>query len=179
MSPTARTIAATAVFLLGSGASAFAVTPPQADVSSFSALATPLPEPYDPAADSDPHAVDAKIARARAQALAEHKLLLIDMGGNWCPDCRILAGTMALPNLHRFVDAHYVEVTVDAGRHINQNLQVAARFGVSKLDGVPSVFIVDPATGGLVDSGHTAALSDARDMSPQGLADWLAQWPGP
>ena len=179
MSPTGRTIVAAATLWLAGGATAWAVTPPTADVSSFTALPTPLPLPYDPQADADPRAVDAKVAHARAQALAEHKLLLIDMGGNWCPDCRILAGTMALPNLHRFVDAHYVEVTVDSGRHMDRNLQVAMPYGVPRLTGVPSVFVVDPATGSLVDSGHTAALADARHMSPQGLADWLAQWAGP
>ena len=156
---------------------AWAITPPKADIADFTQLQTPLPLPYDPQADADAKAVDAKVAAARARALAEHKLLLIDMGGNWCPDCRILAGTMELPNIKSFVDAHYVEVTVDAGRRMNQNGQVAARYGVPKLAGVPSVFIVDPASDRLVDAGHTPALSDARHMSPQGLADWLAQWP--
>ena len=31
------------------------------------------------------------------------------------------------PTVKRFVDAHYVEVTVDSGRHMDQNLQVPAR----------------------------------------------------
>ncbi len=171
----ARIIAAAVSF--GLCAEAHAITPPKADVASFTQLQTPLPSPYDPQADADAKAVDAKVAAARARALAEHKLLLIDMGGNWCPDCRILAGTMELPSIKSFVDAHYVEVTVDAGRRMNQNGQIAARYGVPKLAGVPSVFIVDPASDRLVDAGHTPALSDARHMSPQGLADWLAQWP--
>jgi hypothetical protein len=28
----------------------------------------------------------------------------------------------------------------------------------------------------LLDGGHVAALADARSMTPQSLADWLAQW---
>ena len=28
----------------------------------------------------------------------------------------------------------------------------------------------------LIDRGHVSALADARSMSPQGLADWLASW---
>lgn len=169
--------ALTAAVLLAGDASAQAATAPKADVASFAELKTPLPFPYDPQGDADPKAVDAKVARAKAQARREHKLLLIDMGGNWCPDCRILAGTMDLPSIKRFVDAHYVEVTVDSGRHMDQNAQVPARYGVSKLAGVPSVFIVDPKTDKLLDAGHTPALADARHMSPQALADWLAQWP--
>ena len=170
-------IIAAAVLALGSAAGAYAATPPKADVASFAELHPPLPYPYDPQGDADPKAVDAKVERARAQALHEHKLLLIDMGGNWCGDCRILAGTMELPTVKRFVDAHYVEVTVDSGRHMDQNLQVPNRYGVPTLSGVPSLFVVDPRSDRLLDAGHTPALADARHMSPQGLADWLAQWP--
>ena len=42
--------------------------------------------PYDGAAD--PHV---QVAAAQAKARREHKLLLVDLGGNWCPDCRLLA----------------------------------------------------------------------------------------
>ena len=166
-----------AVLTVPAWSAARAAPAPKADVASFAELQTPLPYPYDPAGDADPKAVDAKLRRAEAQALREHKLLLIDMGGNWCGDCRILAGTMELPSVKRFVDQHYVEVTVDSGRHMDQNLQVPARYGVSRLAGVPSLFIIDPRDDRLVDAGHTPALADARHMSPQGLADWLSRWP--
>jgi thiol:disulfide interchange protein len=154
-----------------------AVPAPNPGIASFAELKAPLPYPYDEKADADASALAAKVARAKAQAKREHKLLLVDYGGNWCPDCRILAGTMQLPPMQRFVDDHYVEVTVDSGRHMDQNLQVAARYGVPKLEGVPNVLVVDPRTDKLVNAGHTAALADARHMSPQALADWLARWP--
>ncbi len=172
-----KLIAAAAAAAAALWCNAQAATPPKADVASFAELQTPLPYPYDPQGDADSAAVDAKVARAKAQALREHKLLLIDMGGNWCGDCRILAGTMDLAAVKRFVDAHYVEVTVDSGRRMDQNLQVPARYGVPKLTGVPSLFIVDPKSDKLLDAGHTPALADARHMTPQGLADWLARWP--
>ena len=78
------------------------------------------------------------MAKARARALAHHQLLLIDLGGNWCGDCRVLAGTMALPEVKAFVDAHYEVVTVDVGR-FDKNLQIPARYGITdRLEGVPS-----------------------------------------
>jgi thiol-disulfide isomerase/thioredoxin len=150
---------------------ALAAPPPHVTIVSFEQLRTPLPYPYDEHADAD-----AAVARAKAQALVAHKLLLVDLGGNWCPDCRILAGTMALPEVHAFVDAHYEVVTVDVGR-FDKNLQIPARYGVThRLEGVPSLLVVDPATDRLIDAGHIAALADARHMTPQALADWLAQW---
>ena len=60
---------------------------------------------------------------------------------------------------------------------MNKNLQVPGRYGVTRLEGVPSVLVVDPKDDRLVNRGHVPALADARHMSPQALADWLAQWP--
>ncbi len=144
---------------------------PKMPIASFAELPTPLPYPYDEHADADK-----AVAAAKRQARAEHKLLLVDLGGDWCPDCRILAGTIETPTLKRFVDAHYVLVAVDVGR-FDKNLQIPAHYGIhSRLEGVPSLLVVDPRTDRLVDAGHVAALADARSMTPQALADWLAQW---
>jgi thiol-disulfide isomerase/thioredoxin len=163
--------AALALTALLAAASASAATAPKVSITSFSQLPTPLPYPYDTNQDAS-----AAVAAAEARAKAEHKLLAIDLGGNWCPDCRILAGTIELPELKAFVDRHYVWVTVDVGR-FDKNGQIAARYGLTgRLEGVPSLLIVDPRTDALIDRGHTAALSDARSMTPQALADWLAQW---
>ena len=151
---------------------AIAAPAPHVAIASLAQLQTPLPLPYDPTADAK-----ADVARAEAKAKAEHKLLLIDLGGNWCGDCRILAGTMDLPEVKAFVDAHYEVVTVDVGRFV-KNLQIPAHYGITtRLEGVPSVLVVDPRNDKLVDAGHISALSDARHMTPQALADWLAQWP--
>jgi hypothetical protein len=160
---------AAAVVLLGGPA--LAAPAPHVTIASFAQLRTPLPFPYDEHADAD-----AAVAKAKARALENHKLLLIDLGGNWCGDCRVLAGTMDLPEVRAFVDTHYEEVTVDVGR-FDKNLQVPARYGITRrLEGVPSLLVVDPASDRLIDAGHVAALADARHMTPQSLADWLAQW---
>ena len=132
-------------------------------------LAQPLPLPYDTTA------VGADtVAAAKARAKKAHKLLLVDLGGNWCTDCRVLAGVMALPAVRAFVDAHYEVVTVDIGRR-DKNLDVPAHWNVD-IKGVPAVLIIDPKTDRLKNDGHYAALSDARHMTPQALADWLASW---
>ncbi len=152
-------------------APAFAAAPPKAGISSFAELKTPLPYPYDEAADAD-----ADVARARAAAKAHHKLLLIDLGGNWCGDCRILAGTVELPVLKAFMDKHYEVVAVDVGR-FQRNLQIPAHYGFTRrLVGVPTLLVVDPNSDRLLNPNDVFALSDAGSMSPQALADWLARW---
>ena len=144
-------------------------------ISILAELPTPLPYPYDEKADAN-KAVDAALAKAKS----EHKRAFIDLGGNWCGDCRVLAGLMALPEVKAFVDAHYVVVAVDVGR-FNRNLQIPARWGMVqalKDGGAPTVLIVDPATNKVVDAGHTGALEDARHMDPQSIMNWIAQWAG-
>jgi thiol-disulfide isomerase/thioredoxin len=161
-------VVAAALAAAGAGQAAPA---PKVGIASFAQLPTPLPYPYDETANAD-----RTVAAAKARARAGGKLLLIDLGGNWCGDCRVLAGTMALPPVKAFVAAHYEVAVVDVGR-FDRNLQVPARYGIhSRLQGVPSLLIVDPKTDRLIDAGHVAALADARSMSPQALADWLAQW---
>lgn len=168
-----RLVLSIVALLLISHAVATAAPAPRVGISSYAQLATPLPYPYDEAANAD-----VAVAKARARARAHHKLLLIDLGGNWCGDCRVLAGAMALPELKRFIDAHYELVTVDVGR-FDTNLQIPAHYGIRyRLQGVPALLIVDPVHDRLLDGGHESALEDARNMTPQSLADWLAMWAG-
>lgn len=169
--PTAAFVAiALSVAVAGLAAAAPA---PKIDIDSFAELKTPLPYPYDEAANAD-----AAVAKAKKQAKAAHKLLLIDLGGNWCGDCRILTATMERPELKAFVDKHYVTVLVDVGR-FDKNLQIPAHYGITeRLEGVPALLVVDPRTDKLLDAGRVSALQDARSMTPQALADWLAQWTG-
>ena len=152
---------------------ALAAPAPQLRLRSYDQLKTPLPYPYDEKADAT-----AGVDAARRKARAGRKLLLIDLGGNWCGDCRVLAATIEQTELKRFVDAHYVVVAVDIGR-FDKNLQIPARYGLrDRLKGVPSLLVVDPKTDKLLNAGDTANLSDARHMNPQGLADYLARWTG-
>ena len=147
------------------------IVAPHVATTSFERLPTPLPLPYDEKADAN-----AQIAAARMHAAKAGKRLLIDLGGNWCLDCRLLAGTIELPEMKRFVARHFVVVTVDIGR-FDKNGQVASGYGVQgRLKGVPAVLIVDPRTNRLLNAGHETELADARSMGPQALADWLAKW---
>lgn len=151
--------------------SALAAPAPKVHIATLQELPVPLPYPYDETRNAD-----ADVAAAKAKAKAGNKLLLIDLGGNWCGDCRVLAGVMDLPEVKKFIAKHYVEVSVDVGR-FDRNLQIPAHYGITKrLEGVPSLLIVDPKTDKLLNAGRVSALADARSMTPQALADWVAQW---
>ena len=151
-------------------AAASGATAPKVSVATMAELPVVERHPYDEAADA-PKAVDAAFARAKKNG----KRVLIDMGGNWCGDCVVLANIMQLPEMKSYIAAHFEVVAVDVGR-FDKNLSVPARFGITKrLEGVPAVIIAEP-NGTFVNQGKITALSDARHMTPQGVADWLAQW---
>jgi thiol-disulfide isomerase/thioredoxin len=161
-----------ALIALPLGSSFAAGAGPHVSIPNLAALPTPLPYPYAEKSDAK-----AAVAQAFARAKSSGKRVLIDFGGNWCPDCRILAGVMGLPEMKPFLAAHYEIVTVDVGM-FDRNLDIVKSFGVEKLKGVPTVVIAEP-DGHPVNVTNSAELADARSMTPQGLADWLAKWAGP
>jgi hypothetical protein len=151
-------------------AAAFGAQAPKLALKSLAEL--PLVERAPFAADAD---ADKAVAAAFARAKKSGKRVLIDLGGNWCGDCIVLANIMRLPEMKPFLAQHFEMVSVDVGR-FDKNLQIPARFGITgRLEGVPSVIVAEP-DGRFVNPGRVAALADARHMTPQAIADWLAQW---
>lgn len=152
---------ALALILIGAGSPGAAPTLPPGQ-------ATPVQVPYDTTADA--HAqVDAAFAAARATG----REVLLDFGGNWCADCRMLAGVLAVPSVHAWSDQHFVTVMIDIGRR-NRNLDIAKKYGV-KIEGVPAVGVLT-ADGKLLNAGKVEALADARSWSQQAVVDLLASW---
>lgn len=151
-------------------AGALAAPAPQLKLTNLADLPMVERTPYDVNANAAKD-VDAAFARARKS----HKRVLIDMGGNWCPDCLILANVMQLPEMKTFLKQHFEVVAVDIGR-FDKNQDIPARFGIKgRLPGVPAVVIAEP-DGTFVNPGKISALADARHMSAQAIADWLAGW---
>ena len=132
------------------------------------AATPPIAAPYD--TNEDAHAaVDAAFARAHANG---HKVML-DFGGNWCPDCRALAGVLANPAVQAWTGDNYETVLIDVGR-FKKNLDIAQRYGV-KITAAPTVLVLTPS-GKLLNPDHVFALADARYMSSQAVVDLLARW---
>ena len=144
---------------------------PRVSLASLSQLPVRIKAPYDEKADANA-AVDAAFARAQAS----NKRVLIDLGGNWCPDCIVLANFLELPEIKAFVSKHYEVVAVDVGR-FDKNLQVPARFGFTdRLKGVPTI-LVSRVDGTLVNKDNVFAATSARKMTPKDLSEYLARWP--
>lgn len=147
-----------------------AVPAPKASIASLQQLPVVLMQPYDEHANAN-----AAVAAAFDRARKSRKRVLIDLGGNWCVDCVVLANFLKLPEMQRFMAAHYEMVAVDVGR-FDRNQQIPARFGITgRLKGVPVLLIATP-DGKLVNGNDVFATADASTMTPQALADYLAKY---
>lgn len=158
-----------ALLLLATPALA-AAPAPKLSIASLQQLPIVTMRPYDEKADAN-----AQVDRAFASAKKSGKRVLIDLGGNWCPDCIVLANFLHLPEMRRFMDTHYEVAMVDVGR-FDRNLQVPARFGFkTRLKGVPTLLIATP-DGKLVNRDDVFATTSASSMTPKSLADYLAKY---
>ncbi|HEY4275981.1 MAG TPA: thioredoxin family protein [Rhizomicrobium sp.] len=163
-----------AVALTGVSTAAYADPAPKMPFATMAELPIVEKHVYDEDANAD-KVVDDALARAKKN----NKLLLIDLGGNWCPDCIILHNLMEVPEMKKFVDNHYEVALVDVGR-FDKNAQIGARYGYNtRLKGVPTVLVVDPKTNKVINGERVFALSTARSQTPQALADYLANWTNP
>jgi thiol:disulfide interchange protein len=160
---------ASAILLFATPALA-AVPAPRPSIASLQQLPVVLMQPYDEHANAD-----AAVAAAFGRAKKSRKRVLVDLGGNWCVDCVVLANFLKLPEMQRFMAAHYEMVAVDVGR-FDRNRQIPTRFGVTgQLKGVPALLIATP-DGKLVNGNDIFATADASAMTPQALADYLAKY---
>ena len=167
-------IAAGAIGVMGLAQAALADPAPKLPYTKMADLPIVSMQVYDEKANAD-QVVDDAMAKAKKT----HKLLLIDEGGNWCPDCVVLHNLMLVPAMQKFMDAHYVVAMVDVGK-FDRNPQIAARYGYTeRLKGVPTILVVNPATNKVINSEQVFALSNAGHQTPQDLADYLAHWTDP
>ncbi|GBR02173.1 thioredoxin family protein [Acetobacter oeni] len=129
---------------------------------------TPVQTPYDV-----PEATPAAVAAAFEKAKAEKKSVLLDFGGNWCPDCRMLAGIFALPEVAGWLKQNFEVVPVNVMR-FKTNMDIAQKYGVT-VTSVPTVLIVTPE-GKALNTDGSKDLGNARRMSSQAVVNLIAGW---
>jgi thiol:disulfide interchange protein len=128
--------------------------------------------PYDENANAQQ---DIDMALKLAQA--DHKYVLLDFGGNWCPDCIVLAKLYETEPLKAFVEKNYHIVTIDIGQ-FDKNLVISAQYGNPINNGVPAVIVLDPA-GKMIGSTGDGAFANARNMNAKQVLSLLQKWTPP
>ncbi|HXE07028.1 MAG TPA: thioredoxin family protein [Acidobacteriaceae bacterium] len=118
----------------------------------------------------------ADIAAGLAKAKREHKRVILDFGGDWCPDCQVLdIYFRQQPNatlLHR----NFVLVHVWIGQ-MDRNIDLAAKYGVPISKGVPALAVLAP-DGKVIYSQQTGQFNSMRHMESKSVTEFLEKWKG-
>ena len=114
------------------------------------------------------------LAAALQSAGASHRRIIIDFGGNWCPDCHVLDTYFHDAVNSPILEAHYVLVHINIGR-MDQNLDIAERYLIPLKKGVPALVVLD-SDGKLIYSQKTGEFEDMRRMQSGAVTEFLKQW---
>jgi thiol-disulfide isomerase/thioredoxin len=136
-------------------------------LSENEALKLPLPLPY------ERKEVTAEELKKFIQNTKDKQAVVI-FGANWCPDCRILAGTLKLPSVDKFIRENYSILHVDLGKY-DINMSLLEVLGIPKPEGVPRVVIFDKEGKALNLDTHDRWRT-ARDSKQQEIFNYFQKY---
>lgn len=129
-------------------------------------LKLPLPLPY----NGEEYSAE-QINNFLDETLQQSKQPILIFGGNWCPDCRILDGTLQLPTIKKFMNKNYNIMHIDVGRY-DKNMELISYFGIPKEKGVPRVLVFDKNKI-VINKKSTKEWTTARDRRKQEVFDYF------
>ena len=121
-----------------------------------------------------PEQAQADLTAALQTASTTHRRVILDFGGNWCPDCLALDHFFHDATNAPLLEAGYVVVHVNVGR-MDQNLNLAERYEVPLKKGVPALAVLD-ADGKMLYSQKSGEFEAMRKMQASAVTDFLMQW---
>ena len=141
-------------------------------VVSAGSLAAQFRQIYNESADAHEEIHD-----ALARAATEHKRVLLDFGGNWCGDCKVLDIYFHQQPNADLLAHNFVLVDIDIG-HMDKNVDVAQKYDVPLKRGVPALAVLD-SHGHLLYSQKNGEFEAMRRMDPESVTNFLEHWKRP
>ena len=131
-------------------------------------LLTPLPLPYDGTIYSVKN-----LNKFMNETIAENKQPILMFGANWCPDCRIFAGTMNIPKINTYIEEKFNVLYIDVKRY-EINMHLMEEYGIPSAEGIPRLLVFDKEKN-LLNNSRTAEWRTARDRSSQEIFDFFQE----
>lgn len=116
----------------------------------------------------------ADVTAAIQAAKESNKLTLVVMGANWCHDSRGLASRLYREPLKTLVSENYETVFVDVG-FLSKGKEVITGLGPPVYYATPTVLIVDPVSGRLVNALDRHRWADAFSISMEESVEYFQQ----
>ncbi len=117
----------------------------------------------------------ADVQRAIATAGLTQRRALVVLGANWCHDSRAMAARLQRSPLADVIRDHYELVLVDVGFY-EQGGAVTREFGVPIYYATPTVLIIEPENGQLVDNEDRHMWGNAYRVSMSESVDYFEKW---
>ncbi len=125
----------------------------------------------------DPAQAKADLSAALKSASQSNKRVIVDFGGNWCGDCQVLDIYFHNAQNRPILESNFVLVHINIGR-MDENLDIAERFGIPVTLGVPALAVLSPA-GKILYGQRGGEFSHMGKMEPSAVTKFLVQWRTP
>lgn len=123
---------------------------------------------------SDTADAKADIRAALVTARKYHRNVILDFGGNWCGDCKVLDIYLhQSPNLE-LMNSNFVVVHINIGRY-DKNLDVAEKYNIPLKKGVPALAVLN-SHGRLLYSQRTGEFENMRQLDTGSVTLFLNKW---
>ena len=110
-------------------------------------------------------------------AAQSHKRVIVDFGGNWCGDCQVLDIYFHNPQNRPILESNFILVHINIGR-MDENLDIAERFGIPVTLGVPALAVLSP-NGKILYGQRGGEFSHMGRMESSAVTKFLVQWRPP
>tara|TARA_B110000467_G_C18217305_1_gene420979 strand:+ start:336 stop:839 length:504 start_codon:yes stop_codon:yes gene_type:complete len=135
-------------------------------LSTADVLKIPLPLPYNGIVYEK-----SSIEDFISSAVKADKQPVLIFGGNWCPDCRILSGSLKMPTMKKYMSRNFDVMHIDVGRY-EINMDLLEMFGIEKEKGVPRVLVFDKKKN-LINSSTTKEWTTVRERKQQEIFNYF------
>ncbi len=122
----------------------------------------------------DPSVAKTEIHEALARAKGQHKRVILDFGGNWCGDCKVLDIYFHDPANQSLLQENFELVDVNIGR-FDANQDIADRYGIPLKRGVPALVVLSPEGKVLLAQTH-GEFESMRNLQSSDLTKFLNDW---
>ena len=130
----------------------------------------PLPKVYDESIDAMAQ-IDAAIVRAQK----EHKYVLCQVGGNWCPWCLRFADFATKDSVvNQIITDNFIYIHVNTSKS-NKNIEAMKRLENPGRFGYP-VFVILDAKGNRLHTQNSVYLEEGKGYNEKKVADFLRNW---
>ncbi len=121
-----------------------------------------------------PSQAKSDMSAALSAAAATQKRVIVDFGGNWCPDCHALDLYFHDAANQPIIEANFILVHVNIGR-LDENLDIAERYAIPLRKGVPALAILDEK-GHLLFGQKNGEFEAMRHMQSASVTEFLLRW---